>query len=54
MLFRSGDGALRTADGDTLRLTRGATVVVPHAAGPAHLDGDVDVLVCRPPNPGNP
>lgn len=51
LVVLGGSGALHTADGDTMRLARGATVVVPHAAGPAHLNGDIDVLVCRPPRP---
>ena len=40
------DGALTLGD---LELTRGSTVLVPHAAGPLLLRGTGDVLAARPP-----
>ncbi len=49
-----GSGTLHTADGPSLPLARGTTVVVPHAAGPARLDGALDVIACRPPAVPNP
>ncbi|MPY77099.1 MAG: mannose-6-phosphate isomerase [Actinophytocola sp.] len=57
LIVVDGSGTLHTADGATLPLARGTTVVVPHAAGPARLDGPLDVIACRPPavpNPGDP
>ncbi|WP_341994913.1 hypothetical protein [Microbacterium sp. LWH7-1.2] len=39
------------ADGSTLNLTRGSTVVLPHAAGVVTLRGDAELVVCRPPRP---
>jgi mannose-6-phosphate isomerase len=44
-------GPTTDATTDAFPLGRGDTVVVPHAAGPLRLDGTVDLLVCRPPNP---
>jgi hypothetical protein len=46
------DGAVTLEADPMLHLGRGATVVVPHSAGPARLDGRGEVLVCRPPQPG--
>jgi mannose-6-phosphate isomerase len=47
----SGSGALVSGEGATLRLERGATVVVPHGAGACRIEGgdDLEVLCCRPP-----
>jgi mannose-6-phosphate isomerase len=33
---------------------RGATVLMPYAAGPARARGDLEVVVCRPPAPSAP
>jgi mannose-6-phosphate isomerase len=44
-----GAGTLHTDDGGALGLERGATALVPWAAGAARLDGDVVALFCRPP-----
>lgn len=49
LIVLGGSGTLHTADGATLPLARGTTAVVPHAAGPARLDGPLDVIACRPP-----
>jgi hypothetical protein len=46
------DGAVTLEADPMLHLGRGATVVVPHSAGPMRLDGRGEVLVCRPPQPG--
>lgn len=54
LVVLGGSGTLHTADGATLPLARGATAVVPHAAGPARLDGPLDMIVCRPPAVPNP
>lgn len=45
-----GTGSLRAADGTTLAVRRGNTVVVPHAAGSVELAGPLDVVACRPPS----
>lgn len=46
-----GDGRLRTEHGGTLELRKGATVVVPHAAGLSTVDGEITLVRCRPPAP---
>jgi len=45
-----GKGRLET-DGGTVTLSRGETLLVPHAAGPGQLTGLVDVIRCLPPAP---
>jgi mannose-6-phosphate isomerase len=45
-----GDGRLET-DGGTVTLSRGESLLVPHAAGPGELTGLVDVIRCLPPTP---
>jgi mannose-6-phosphate isomerase len=45
-----GEGRLET-DGGTVTLSRGETLLVPHAAGPGELTGSVDVIRCLPPTP---
>jgi mannose-6-phosphate isomerase len=47
----SGKGRLRTANGDDLDLGRGETVLLPYSAGAAQLEGDLEVIRCRPPQP---
>jgi mannose-6-phosphate isomerase len=44
-----GEGRLRTAGGEELALRRGATALIPWAAGATQLDGDLVAIVCRPP-----
>jgi mannose-6-phosphate isomerase len=45
-----GAGTLATEGGER-PLRRGDTVLVPHAAGAGTLDGDLEVVRCRPPDP---
>jgi mannose-6-phosphate isomerase len=45
----AGTGRLNDLD-----IARGAAVLLPHAAGPAELEGDVTVMRCRPPDPRAP
>lgn len=45
-----GSGVLRTEGGDQ-PMSRGDTVVVPHAAGESTVDGDLTVIRCLPPDP---
>lgn len=51
LVMLDGSGQLRGAHG-VLPLERGATVVLPHAAGELTLDGDAAAVVCRPPAAG--
>lgn len=51
LVVLEGTGRLRTEHGGDLELRRGATAVVPYAAGPSTLDGDLVVVRCRPPHP---
>lgn len=44
-----GSGELAGGDGDAHPLRRGATVLVPYAAGPLALRGPLHVVRCRPP-----
>ncbi len=49
-----GQGTLSGGASDgVLSVTRGSTVLVPHAAGPMTLDGDVSAIVCRPGDPAD-
>ncbi|WP_425564989.1 class I mannose-6-phosphate isomerase [Saccharopolyspora taberi] len=48
LVVLDGSGRL-TAQGESLGLRRGQTVVVPHSAGAPALDGDLTVVHCRPP-----
>ena len=43
-----GAGTLRTGT-DTLAVRRGDAVLIPFAAGPADVDGDLVAVACRPP-----
>jgi mannose-6-phosphate isomerase len=45
------DGSGRLGE---LEISRGDTLLVPHAAGATRLEGDVSVLRCRPPAPDAP
>jgi mannose-6-phosphate isomerase len=49
-----GDGTLVTTAGGEQPLRRGDAVLVPHAAGPGELRGDVVALRSRPPDPSAP
>ena len=49
LLVQDGEGVLRTEHGDALELGRGATVLVPYAAGGTTVEGAVDVIRCLPP-----
>jgi mannose-6-phosphate isomerase len=53
LVVLDGDGRLRTEHGGTLRLRRGETIVVPHAAGASTVDGEVTLIRCRPPAPSD-
>jgi len=44
----SGAGTLAAAHSETVDVERGQTLVVPASSGDWHLDGDVQLLVCRP------
>jgi mannose-6-phosphate isomerase len=50
----AGSGSLSTEHGGALPLTRGDTVAIPHAAGAARVDGDVELICCLPPDPTAP
>lgn len=48
-----GSGTLKGgASQGAIPLARGSTVLVPYGAGPTTVTGDVDVVVCRPGDPG--
>jgi mannose-6-phosphate isomerase len=47
----AGRGLLESDRAGEVELTRGDTVLVPHAAGKAELTGEIDVLRCLPPTP---
>ena len=53
LVVLEGSGGL-THDGGQTPLTRGATVLVPHAAGEVRLVGELEVVRCRPPAPDGP
>ncbi|GGM35633.1 mannose-6-phosphate isomerase [Longimycelium tulufanense] len=52
LVVLDGGGVLRTGSDGGLRVRRGDTVLVPHGAGPARLEGDVVAVRCRPPAVG--
>ena len=51
LVVLDGQGTLRTRNGGTLDLRKGATAVVPHAAGESTVDGELTLVRCRPPAP---
>jgi mannose-6-phosphate isomerase len=51
LVSHGGEGTLRTEHSDELRLGRGTTVLVPHAAGRTTVEGDVEAIRCLPPEP---
>jgi mannose-6-phosphate isomerase len=44
----SGAGSLAAADGESIDVKGGQTLVVPASCGDWHVDGDARLLVCRP------
>lgn len=46
-----GSGVLAASDGSELPVKRGNTLLVPHAAGPCRLSGELEAVRCRPGNP---
>jgi mannose-6-phosphate isomerase len=50
LIVVDGDGSLDT-EGGTATLSRGESLLVPHAAGPGELTGSVDVIRCLPSTP---
>jgi mannose-6-phosphate isomerase len=48
LVVTAGEGRLVTEGGAALPVGRGSTVVIPHAAGPAMLDGDLAGVRCLP------
>jgi mannose-6-phosphate isomerase len=51
LVCTAGAGSLDTESGASLSLERGAVALVPHAAGPARVTGDVEMVRCRPAAP---
>jgi mannose-6-phosphate isomerase len=49
-----GEGTLATQDGGELPFSRGSAVLLPHAAGPGELRGDVEAIRARPADPSAP
>ncbi|HYJ49029.1 MAG TPA: hypothetical protein VEX12_03855 [Microbacterium sp.] len=50
-MVEQGAVKVSTASGTDVRVVRGATVAVPHAAGAITVSGNGTVMVCRPPRP---
>jgi mannose-6-phosphate isomerase len=48
VLVTAGEGTL----GD-IALHRGSAVLVPYAAGELQLEGDIEAIRCRPPDPNS-
>lgn len=48
LIVTGGTGALRAEAGPAVPLRRGSTVVIPHAAGPCTLAGDIQAIRCCP------
>jgi mannose-6-phosphate isomerase len=49
LVFTEGAGELHSEDGETLRVGRGDTVLVPWDAGRCRLEGEAVAVACRPP-----
>lgn len=49
LVVLDGTGVLHTEKAGDVRLTKGATFVVPHAAGESIVDGEVTAIRCLPP-----
>jgi mannose-6-phosphate isomerase len=52
LVVTGGEGTLLSEEAAPLALARGDTVLVPWAAGPCRLEGEVTAVACRPPAPG--
>jgi mannose-6-phosphate isomerase len=52
LVVLDGTGVLHTEKAGDVPLTKGATFVVPHAAGESRVDGEVTAIRCLPPTPG--
>jgi mannose-6-phosphate isomerase len=48
LVVTAGEGHLATKNGTLVRVGRGSTVLIPHAAGPAVLTGTVEGVRCLP------
>ena len=53
LVVLSGDGLLRTAQGDELPLSRGMTVLLPYSAGRSEISGRCELIRCLAPNGGH-
>jgi mannose-6-phosphate isomerase len=51
LVVLDGAGVLHTEKAGDIQLTKGATFVIPHAAGESTVDGDVTAIHCLPPVP---
>ncbi|WP_090475072.1 class I mannose-6-phosphate isomerase [Nakamurella panacisegetis] len=47
-IVRSGSGTLSGANGEPMDVTRGEVVAIPAAFGDWRIDGDVELIACRP------
>jgi mannose-6-phosphate isomerase len=54
LVVTGGRGHLETGSGGALDLERGATVLIPHAAGECALTGAIEAVRCLPPDPDAP
>jgi mannose-6-phosphate isomerase len=54
LVVLEGSGVLVCSAGDEVGLRRGATVLVPYAAGECRIEGALDVIRCMPPRPSSP
>jgi mannose-6-phosphate isomerase len=52
LVVLGGSGALTASEGSEVPVSRGSTLLVPHAAGACRLTGTLEALRCRPPDPG--
>jgi mannose-6-phosphate isomerase len=52
LVVLDGSADLTTEDGEKLALGKGDTVVVPYAAGPTTIDGELVAIRCMPPGGG--
>jgi mannose-6-phosphate isomerase len=54
LVVTRGEGRLETGSGAVLGLERGATVLIPYAAGECGLGGAIEAVRCLPPDPDAP
>lgn len=52
LIATSGAGLISFANGGVFAVERGQTAIIPHAAGPATINGELELIRCRPPDPG--